>query len=267
MIITIVLTVSRDEYLTDVLSALELMDCDPTYTNLLCVVDGDNKLYVKVRNLIQTTKFNERLTIRYPEIKPVKRFDTIARRKRITKIHNFAKSNIGITDYVFLTEDDTVVPRDALNKLIPIIRDTPGCVYVEGVEVGRWGTLYIGAWRFDDVYNPNKTTSLPYKQSGIEAIDAGGLYCALMDAKIYKEHDFHTYQSLGPDISMGLRLRQDGYTNMIDYSVVCKHINRKLKGEREILIPDDSVVEVTIQKKNDTFWETLPIDKHKGDAI
>jgi len=263
MTITIILTVSREEYLTDVISALELIDCDPTYTNLLCIVDGDNKLYVKVRNMIQDTKFNERLTVKYPETKPVKRFDWLARRKRITAIHNFAKSRVGIADYVFLTEDDTIVPRNALTKLMNIFRNTPGCVYAEGVELGRWGIPYIGGWRFNDIYNPTSTTSIPYKDSGIENIDAGGFYCALIDANIYKNHVFHTYQSLGPDISMGLELRQNGYTNMVDYSVVCKHFNQQLKNQREILIPDESTVETTIVKKNDSFWEVLPIDKHK----
>lgn len=262
MITTIILTVSRDNYLTDVISALELLDCDPSYTNLLCIVDGDNKLYVKTRNMVQYTKFNECRTIKYPDNKPVRRFDYIARRKRITEIHNFAKKQIGMTDYVFLTEDDTIVPRNALTKLTKTMLNTPGCAYVEGIELGRWGIPYIGAWRFDDVYDPKSVTSLPYKEDGIEHIDAGGFYCSLIDAKLYKEHTFHTYQSLGPDISMGLKLRQDGYTNLVDYSIVCKHLSEPRKGVKEILIPDDSVVETTIAKKNDTFWEVVPIDKH-----
>lgn len=255
MTTSIILTVSRTDFLPEVLSSIELLDCDPSYTNILCIVDGDSNLYVKVRNLIQTTKFNERLTLQYPDRKPIKRFDTDARRKRIASIHRWAKEQLGsAVQYVFLTEDDTIVPSDALRKLRNHIVDTPGCVMAEGVEVGRWGIPYVGAWRFNDIYEPTSVTSLEYKTSGVEEIDAGGFYCTLMTAQAYKEQDFQLHESLGPDISMGLKMRQDGYINLVDWSVVCKHLNINSRGEKEILVPSEAVKPTTIKKKNDNNW-------------
>lgn len=257
MITTIILTISRNDFLTEVITSLELLQCDQTRTNLLCIVDGDSKLYTQVRNLIQDTKFNERLTIQYPDRKPVKKFDVIYRRKRITAIHNFAKQQVGMADYVFLTEDDTVVPPNTLKRLTSAINSHAGIAFAEGVEVGRWGTPYVGAWLFNDIYEPTSVTSLPYKVEGVETIDAGGFYCSLIRADIYKQHEFETYESLGPDISMGLRLRQKGYECVVDWSVVCKHFNLTHHKEREVLIPDETVEPTTLERKNANNWQQI----------
>ena len=252
--ITIVLTVSRSDFLTEVLSGLELLDCDASYTNLLCIVDGDTSLYTKVRNLVQDTKFNTRLTIQYPDRKPIKRFDYIARRKRITAIHNFAKEQVGIADYVLLTEDDTIIPPNTLKTLYRAISMEPGIAYAEGVEVGRWGIPYVGVWRFDDIYEPQSVRSLKFGGNGIEYIDAGGFYCSLIRADLYKLHEFECYESLGPDISMGLRLRQQGWQCVVDWSLVCKHLNLDKSGNKEVLTPDDNVTSTLIVRKNANNW-------------
>ena len=257
MITTIILTVSRDDFLTDVISSLELLKCDRTRTNLLCIVDGDARLYTKVRNLIADTKFNERLTVQYPDKKTVKKFDVIYRRRRITAIHNFAKQQVGMTDYVLLTEDDTIVPPNTLERLTDAINIHAGIAFVEGVEVGRWGTPYVGAWIFNDIYEPTSVTSLPYKDSGMENIDAGGFYCTLIQANLYKSHVFESYESLGPDISMGLRLRQQGYQCYVDWGTPCKHLNIKNGGTREVIIPDSNVQPTTLQRKNENNWQQI----------
>lgn len=254
MITTIVLTVSRSDFLTEVISSLELLKCDPAYTNLLCIVDGDIKLYMKVRHLVQNTKFSERLTVQYKNPKPIKRFDYIARRKRIADIHNFARKQVGIAEYVLLVEDDTIVPPDALRKLYKAISIDPAIVYAEGVEVGRWGTPYIGAWNFDDVYEPKRVSSLKYESEGIEYIDAGGFYCSLIKADVYRNHVFETYESLGPDISMGLILRQKGYQCVIDWSVPCKHMNIDGSQQRQVLVPSAETQVVTLERKNKNNW-------------
>lgn len=254
MTTTIILTVSRREFLSEVISSIEMLDCDQSYTNILCIVDGDYKLYTEVRNLILNTKFNERLTVQYPDRKKVKKFDIIFRRKRIASIHNFAKDFISdLSEYVLIVEDDTVIPRDALEKLKRNVIEIPGCVMSEGVEVGRWGTPYIGAWVFDDIYSPTKVTSLEYKKSGIDEIDAGGFYCSLFNAEIYKSHDFKLFELLGPDISMGLALRRQGFTCVINWSVPCKHLNIR-SGNKEVFVPNDLVERVTLGRKNERTW-------------
>lgn len=258
MTTTIVLPVSREDFIIEVITSLELLDCDPTYTNLLCIVDGDSKLYTKVRALVQGTKFNERLTVQFRNPKPVKKFDIMARRRRIAAIHEFAKHQIGVSDFVFLTEDDTVVPKNALTRLNDSMRHR-GVALVEGVEVGRWGTPYIGAWRFDDIYEPTIVTSLAYQDSGVEQIDASGFYCSLVRADLYKLHDFKLFESLGPDVSMGLELRRQGFLLMVDWGVPCKHLNMKGK-EKQIIVPDATVVQVSLGRKNENNWQQV-VDK------
>ena len=46
--VTIVLLVSRSEYIEQVLSLIELQDYDLSLINLIAVVDGDNELFVKI---------------------------------------------------------------------------------------------------------------------------------------------------------------------------------------------------------------------------
>lgn len=254
MITTIILTVSREEFLHHVLSGLELLDCDNTYTNLLCIVDGDANLFLKVRNLVQDTKFNDRLTVQFNEKGSVKKYDVVARRNRITKIHNFAKQYVNKADYVLLTEDDTVIPPNALNALREALNGVRGAVFAEGVEVGRWGIPYIGAWKYNDIYNPTSVTSLEYKSSGIEEIDAGGFYCSLIKADVYLNHEFHVYESLGPDISMGLELRQMGYKLLVNWSVPCKHFNTRMK-QVEVITPSENTKSITIKRIHDNRWD------------
>lgn len=251
---TIVLLVSRKDFLPEVLSGLESLECDQTRVNILCIVDGDDNLYTQTRNKIQGTKFNERLTIKFPNKNQPQRFDIMGRRRQIAKIHKFAKDYINHSDLIFLVEDDTVIPKDSLIKLTRALSSVSGAVMAEGVEVGRWGNRYVGVWEFDDIYKPTKLMSKAYKDSGVEMIDAGGFYCVLVKADLYLSHTFDLFENLGPDVSMGLELRRQGYINLVDWSVKCKHLNITKKDEREILYPDESVEQVTLSRKNEFLW-------------
>ena len=67
---TIVLPVSRDKHLDLIFPLLEQLECDREQTNLLTIVDGDNNLFLKVRNLTQLSKFKESLTIHFKSKEP-----------------------------------------------------------------------------------------------------------------------------------------------------------------------------------------------------
>ena len=58
---TIVLLISRNNYLQQFLSHIELLECNTDITNIIAVVDGDASLYTDVRNFIEFSKFNQRL--------------------------------------------------------------------------------------------------------------------------------------------------------------------------------------------------------------
>ncbi len=254
MITTIILTISRKDFLTEVLTSLELLECDATRTNILCIVDGDSNLYLHVRNLIQDLKFNTRLTVQYPDKTPIKKYDVNFRRNRIAKLHIFAKDYIGDCDNVFLTEDDTIIPRDTLHKLLKIRSENLSFGMAEGVELGRWGIPYVGAWKFDDIYEPKVLTSLERKESGIDTIDAGGFYCSLIKTDLYKLFSFDLFENLGPDISFGLDLRRTGYEVFIDWSINCIHFYKEMETTMKLIPSQDSKI-VVLEKDNSKNWK------------
>src|SRR5690606_32087747 len=108
----------------------------------------------------------------------------IDRRRHITNIHNQLKELIGDADWIFSIEDDGILPNDALEKLIQVTKK-PNVGMVTGVELGRWGVPYVGAWMSDDVNKTTQLTSLENKTGSdlVEEIDACGLYCALINAE------------------------------------------------------------------------------------
>lgn len=258
---TIILTVSRSDYLEQVVSRIELLECDPTQVNILAIVDGDDALYIKVRNRIQLTKFENRLVVRsdLPTLPP--RYDLLERRNRIATIHNQARGLIAHTNgYVFCVEDDTIIPRRSLERLMKIAINNSAFAFAEGVEIGRWGVPYVGAWRADDIYEPTKIVSVqniyPVAESQrIENIDGGGLYCALIRADLYKDHEFHASNGLGPDVNFGLAMRQQGFECFIDWNIPCTHLYNQMGVEYQLGPSAESKV-VTLTKVNDKKWRS-----------
>lgn len=256
---TIVLLVSRPDFLKRVITAIELQECDAEQTNLLAIVDGDDELYVKTRNLVNLTKYNNRLVVRSNYPGHISNLDIPTRRARIAANHNQAKELIVHNDgYVFCVEDDTTFGRQSLKKLTRVMDLNRAAGFVEGVELGRWGVPYVGAWLVDDIYDPKQITSIPNIQpneleDNISNIDAGGLYCALIRADLYKQHTFVGDNGLGPDINFGIETRQAGFENFIAWNVPCTHIT-KVMGVEESIKTNMPTKIITMTKKNDTKW-------------
>ena len=254
---TILLLVSRDDYLQRVLTSLELLECNRHFTNILCIVDGPPELYVKTRNLVSDMKYKDRLTVMTNQGK-APRLDIPGRRQRIANAHNQARELIAHEHgYVFSVEDDTIVPKLALKRLLDVAGSHRAFGMAEGVELGRWGVPYVGAWKADDIYDVKQLKSVEYKErtEGVEEIDAGGLYCALIRADLYKQHEFHSENGLGPDVNLGIELRQLGFQNYIHWGIHCKHYNTVM-GKETIVEPSDGSQEVTLTKESDVKWHT-----------
>lgn len=259
--VTIILAVSREAYLEKVITSLELLECNPRETNILCIVDGTPELYVKVRNLIMTTKFQNRLTVQFEGVGKPSRYDKKERRKRIAAIHNQARQLlVQNTDFVFSVEDDTTFGPRALKRLLKIAQENRAFGMAEGVEVGRWGTPYIGAWVADDIYKPTLLTSVENRvgenfegKDKYDPIDAGGLYCALIRTDLYKQHEFTCDNGLGPDVNLGLEMRQLGFQNFIAWNVLCTH-HTEVMGKYLQLTPTDPTKIVRLKKFNSQKW-------------
>ena len=257
--VTIVLLVSRIDFLERVISKIELLECKNQDTNILAVVDGDDALYVKTRNLIQGTKFNQRLTVRSDYPGNGSRYNIKERRQRIAFAHNQARQLIQHDEgYVFSVEDDTLIGVKSLQKLMNIAINNRAFGMAEGVELGRWGVPYVGAWKADDIYETKQLTSLENKYTSpedelVENIDAGGLFCSLIRADLYRQHEFTADNGLGPDVNLGLELRRLGYYNFIAWHVPCTHLNMKM-GKEEKIKPSQETKIVKITLDNRKKW-------------
>lgn len=234
--VTIVLPVSRPDYLRRIFTQLELMKCDRTKVSIFAYVDGPMTLFEKARNLVVNSKFEQRLCVYrgkgQPNVGSVKR-----RRKRIADIHNEIKEYLEPTDFVFLLEDDTLIPTNTLEKLLNLYTRRPYAGLISGLQIGRWGFDHLGAWRADDVYEPKQFISIPLAEE-LEMVDATGLYCCLTKYENYMKFNFEPFKdALGPDVAFGMYLRREGLENFVDHSIKCEHLTKRgsIKFDREIV--------------------------------
>lgn len=236
--ITAVLPVSRTNYLDQVLDALVNQTRRPD--NLIVVFDGVDGQYLEVRNKVVALPFK---VLCLPSTNLAPAHSIPDRRRHIVNIHNQVRELIGNCDFVWLVEDDSIVPLDALEKLTTDIQNL-GVAMVTGVELGRWGIPYVGAWRADDVTTPTKLTSLKNKaeEGGVEEIDACGMYCALVYSGLYQDHEFYTSNGLGPDVNLGLGIRKKGFKNYINWSIHVTHLTNTVGEEKQIRATDKSRV-------------------------
>lgn len=250
MKITTILPVSRIQYLDRVLESLN----NQTYkaNNLVVVYDGFDTNFLEVRNKIVEQKYERAICV--PSNNTNQAFTIVERRQHITNIHNQMREIIGDCDYIFSIEDDGILPPDALEKLVKQVKD--GIGMVTGVELGRWGFPYVGAWTVDNIENAHQVTSLASKTetTDVDEIDACGLYCALIKADYYKRHKFFALNGLGPDVNLGLYLRQQGLKNYIDWSVHVTHLT--FNNGQEIEIPATSQSkQISLQLLSGSTWK------------
>lgn len=250
MYISIVVPLSRPKNVALVFDNIKSVIKDPQhiYELVLCV---DNS---KVPNLDQWVE-PLRDTLRQVSIlntknKPPRKLDMTQRRNRIAAVREKSKEWVGGSNFVFSFEDDAILPPFALTHLLDDYNELPDCGFVQGVQVGRWGSPYIGAWHVDDIENPTeyKTTKHVFSHGPddnphglIEEVDAGGFYCYLTPTNLYKAVNYKWQEPVGPDVDFGLQLRKMGYRNYTDYFVECGH--RTDKGD---LYPGLDATQITL---------------------
>lgn len=238
MNISTILPVSRIQYLDTVLNSLKEQTLKPN--SLLVIFDGPEGQFAEVCNKTKEIGLANVVCLQSTNIRPA--FSIPERRTHIVNIHNQIRDVLDDCDWVFSIEDDGILPSDALERLVNVAKTNTDAGMITGVELGRWGVPYVGAWTVDDVHSPRIITSLENKtlQSPptVEEIDACGLYCALIRTDLYKQHEFYTANGLGPDVNLALFLRQQGLKNYIDWGVPVTHMTNSM-GE-EITIPATS---------------------------
>lgn len=257
--VTIVLPISRKDYIKRIFTNLEMMNCDQNYTKLVVYIDGDMELFDMANNWVLQSKFVEKQCIfrrrGIPNVGSIHR-----RRQRIADIHNELKEmpTVKNSDYVFMVEDDTIFHSSTLEKLLRLYSTYPYAGFVSGVQIGRWGYTHIGAWQFDDPYEPKIIKSTPLG-NGLSEVDAAGFFCCLTKTTYYTKHTFKPYDViLGPDVDYGIALRKQGLKNYIDYSITCSHLTKH--GEIKFL--DTDIQQVQFEKQSDVdVWIMTTINE------
>ena len=254
MKITAVLPISRTRYLDRVLDSLNSQTVKPQ--NLLVVFDGDNRDYIEVRNKIVSQKYEQVTCVKSRSNRLA--FNIPDRRLHIVDIHEQFKEILGDeSEWIFSIEDDGILPPNALESLMKIVESYDDVGMATGVELGRWGVPYVGAWKVDNPNDARLLRSLENKtpDGGVEEIDACGLYCALIRADKYKSHTFTCANGLGPDVNLGLHLRRQGYKNYIDWGVPVLHLNERQGEEIEISPFGESKV-VNLKLLTGNIWQS-----------
>jgi len=256
MKIITILPVSRIEYFDRVIESLLNQSYKP-HTSLLVVVDGPTELFVRVHNKLASIPLNSVLCVQSNNPGYVPTATIPQRRERITSIHNQIRGLLPEdVDYVFSIEDDGILPVNALSWLVNDIQNYKSAGLVTGVELGRWGVPYVGAWKVDDIMDARKIISVESRIGStiVEEIDACGLYCTLIRADLYKQHTFSSNNGLGPDINLALELRQLGFKNYIDWFIPVTHLTSKNGVQIEIPATNEARIVTLTSLRNSKYW-------------
>lgn len=252
--VTIILPVSRPDFLRRIFAQLDMMPCNTEQTNIFVYVDGDQRLYELARNLTVASKFKQKLCVYrhkgLPDISSIRR-----RRQRIADIHNEIKKYVNKCQYVFLLEDDTVIPLNTFEKMIKNYSQFPHAGFISGVQVGRWGFTALGVWKVDNPYDVTKITSqLPDQNPLIGEVDATGMYCMMTKWELYQSVSFQPFNDwLGPDVHYGIELRKEGYRNYVDWTINTTHLTKK----EEIKLFNTKLQQVVLTKQGDQWAQEI----------
>lgn len=260
MEITLILPISRDTFLTSVINTISQLDMRGLSVTLFCYVDGQHPLYERTRNLVARLGVPH-LTVMRKKTKGA--VDSVARRRiRIAAVHNEIRTLIDTVDgfpfhpHLLLLEDDGLLSANTIQILAKRSNLFPHAGFISGIEAGRHGVPYLGAWRADTVYEPREIHSIEYTE-GVQEVDAAGLYCLLIRKDLYIHHQFELFDGqLGPDINLGLRLRCLGYKNYVDTQLSVRHMTKK----GTILVKKDTPQVVFTKRRS---WEFALINYRK----
>lgn len=193
---------------------------------VLCVAQLEDRELADGQVLKQTRQPDR--TIFYIDKHPAKGID--ARRARIAENHQHLREFVMAykPDIVWQIEGDSVIPEDALEKLLAHYEKQPG-IY-SGIQVGRHGLYCLGAWHVSQYLW--EMSSVDYQLKGLQHVDAMGMYCFIAPALtwLYGQCKW-SGQYWGPDVNFFLSMPGSKYVDMD------LHIGHQIK--RGIISPSD----------------------------
>lgn len=251
MEVNIVIPISRKYFLSDLFKSLDMLICDVNKTSIFIYIDGDLTLYEQAKKLLNQSKYiDKKIVYRNRGIGSVG--SVHRRRQRIADIHNEIRTLITESKYIFLIEDDTLVPPNSLNKLYEFYNKNDGVGLVSGIELGRWGYPINGAWTYNKEWGEISSWPARYTDDFYK-ITASGLYCCLIRFEHYIQNNFEPFEKiLGPDYDLGLNLTITGLLNFINPSIQCEH----LQIDNKQSLTYDMVKAIQIVYKKDSACPT-----------
>lgn len=255
--ITIFLPISRQDRIQPLVEILTKLIKRDFLIHILIIID--NKLIDadETQKLFQRATGCETFAWNTGEI-PSSEVNVGYRRSRITAVFNHAQNKVHRfrDDFIFTVEDDTVIYPNTLIRLMDDWRDLTEAGYkiglVSGVQVGRWGFKYVGAWHADNPHDLRCLSTAQYRPSGLQQIDTTGFYCFLTTYHNFVSVE-NTFGQFGPDVYFGLELRKQGLINYIDWGIIAGHVS-----PGGILVPGEDCVIVRYERPGSEWIRTKP---------
>lgn len=150
---------------------------------------------------------------------------------------------------LFLVEDDTLFPKNALKKFWENIVLVDGAVACAGISffssekgaLGSWKGM-PSAWKLEDWPRAPGWIARPifYVNSGVRDYGACGTGCILIKHEALKNYVISTIESplglMGQDINLGHYINKVlGKKLLVDWSVICPHVFMRFDGKVEII--------------------------------
>lgn len=243
--VTFVSLICRSEVLDDYFKNILDIDMPRHKMAYLVFIDSNNKeLINRVRNNVTRFGFSSIKIITTHDEPIINSFSFYKRGMRIANNIKKIMSEIS-TEFVFMTEDDTLVPADAYKKLYGHISKYKSIAYVTGVEVSRGPTRHLGIAHlaYDSHGEVVKKINPLAKKAGIETVTGAGWYCWMGRVKAiqgltYRCSDELTDErQIGPDVYFVSDLNRAGHKTLVDWSIWCKHYEGNSK---KWLLPDEA---------------------------
>lgn len=188
----------------------------------------------------------------YTDTSPAKGINE--RRQRIADNHAILQEMVWqhAPDLVWQLEQDVDLPDDALERLLGNYNKLKGrdFGYVSGVQVGRHGLYCLGAWHIGE----NEFSSLDYKLTGIQEVDATGFYCLLAEGVTWLNGKaWWEGEAWGPDVNWGISIPKKKY---VDMDLQIGHIVKN-----GIIRPSNiSTTNVTFKRSDNGSWNYKTTD-------
>ena len=240
MKISIVVPITRKWAIPHVIENINRLECLGLDINVLLYIDSTDR---ELRDLVIKNVLRYSSDIAWSDNQPTMERKVSYRRNRIVEMKQHTAKLVNPCDYVFSFEDDTVVPPDALKRLLALMSDNVG--FAQGVQCGRWDLPMLGVWRVDNIDSPNEIHTVPLS-TGVQEVDAGGFYCYLTPYDLYTGIPYRWHdECFGPDVCYGLDVRATSLLVLTDFDLHCGHMTN-----HQTLYPNGSEKQLSWKLRN-----------------